>query len=150
MNKEQLQSIVDNAPDGATHHSDSEHLYIKWQNPQTGIFFEHDSKYGNLVWCERFNEWDYLSSYDCAKLVTSVRSLSDIKTILSQQTALEESERWRYESIQAWSDNLDKAQARVRELEQAINGKLYDFTPRHTVINELLELARPFKPPESE
>lgn len=42
---------------------------------------------------------------------------------------------------------VKELKAHSQRLSQAINSKLYDFTPRHAVIQELLELANPLGSP---
>jgi len=45
-------------------------------------------------------------------------------------------------------EEIERLRAELNKLKQAVNSKLYDFTPRHTVIQELLEIASPLTPPE--
>jgi hypothetical protein len=81
--------ILDNALEGAMIFSDVESVYIKWIKPQTGIFENHEGKYGILYWDEKFKEWDNVGAIYAAKLLCSSRSLADIKRIIELENALD-------------------------------------------------------------
>ena len=76
------QEIIDNAPEGAMIFSDAENAYVKWVKPLTGIYKKEGDKYGILYWDEKFKEWDYIHAVYAAKLLSSSRSLADIKRIV--------------------------------------------------------------------
>jgi len=63
---------------------------------------------------------------------------SQDRKILALQTQIEQLEKER-----------DELKKQVYLLQHSINGKLYDFTPRHTVIQELLNLANPLYYPNA-
>jgi hypothetical protein len=89
------QKILDNAPEGAIIFSDVESVYIKWLKPQTGIFENHEGKYGILYWDEKFKEWDNVGAIYAAKLLCSSRSLADIKELVELRKANAEVEKER-------------------------------------------------------
>lgn len=99
LNKEQLQSIVDNAPEGATHVSNNGVYYKKSENQALGALF----------WWRRGEEWIE------TKIDHLTRSLSDIKTIIEQQ---EEIERLKVLNnvetlVQAFSENMQEVSEKL-------------------------------------
>lgn len=87
------QKILGNASKGAIIFSDVESVYIKWLKPQTGIFENHEGKYGILYWDEKFKEWDNVGAIYAAKLLCSSRSLADIKELVELRKANAELEK---------------------------------------------------------
>ncbi len=92
-------SIVENAPKGATCVSAEDHeLYYK----EDGSYY---AMYGG--------RWSRISA-----LLGSVRLLQDIRDKIELYEQLAESEKLRYESIEAWSNKLEKAQTKIDKLEK--------------------------------
>ncbi len=102
-------AIVENAPDC----TDEFFIY----NHTVNYIDNHENGHQFKIWDDEDNEWVFSELVGGWEYIRGRRSLQDIRDKIELYEQLAESERLRYKTIEAWSNHLDKAQAKIDKLE---------------------------------